>query len=45
MANKYQAREDAPFGDEIWDKLDDVVLSAAKGQLSARRILDIEGPY
>lgn len=45
MPNKYLARDDAPFGDEIWSKLDEIVVSAAKTQLSGRRILDIEGPY
>lgn len=45
MANKYLGRDDAPFGDEIWAKLDDVVISAAKSQLSGRRLLDVEGPY
>lgn len=45
MPSKYLAREDAPFGDEIWSALDAVVINAAKSQLSARKILDIEGPY
>lgn len=45
MANKYLGREDAPFGDEIWAKLDEVVISAAKAQLSGRKLLDMEGPY
>lgn len=45
MANKYLSRDDAPFGESVWEALDDVVVAAAKSQLSARRILDIEGPY
>ncbi len=45
MATDYLTREDAPFGDEIFEKLDEVVASVAKSQLSARRLLDIEGPY
>lgn len=45
MDNKYLAREDAPFGVEIWSKIDEVVIQAAKAQLSARRLLDIEGPF
>ena len=45
MSNKYQNREDAPFGEQIWGLLDNVVINAAKAQLSARKILDIEGPY
>ena len=45
MASDYLNREDAPFGEEIFAKLDQVVASVAKSQLSARRLLDIEGPY
>lgn len=45
MANKYLGRDDAPFGDEVWSRLDSVVVNAAKSQLSGRKILDIEGPY
>jgi uncharacterized linocin/CFP29 family protein len=45
MPNKYLAREDAPFGSEVWDKLDEVMKTAAKSQLVGRRLLDVEGPY
>jgi len=45
MANKYLAREDAPFGSDIWKALDDAMMEAAKGQLVGRRILELEGPY
>jgi len=45
MSNKYLGREDAPFGEEIFSKLDELVVAIAKSQLSARRLLDIEGPY
>lgn len=45
MANKYMGRDDAPFGDEIWSRLDDAVVAVARGQLSGRRLLDVEGPY
>ena len=45
MANKYLARGDAPFGDEVWSKLDEVVVSTARSQLSGRRLLEVEGPY
>ena len=45
MANKYLGREDAPFGDEIWGMLDEVVISVAKAQLSGRKLLNIEGPH
>lgn len=45
MAEKYLFREDAPFGEDVWSKLDSVMVSAAKSRLSGRRLLDIEGPY
>lgn len=45
MANKYLAREDAPFGSEIWDLLDAAMQDAAKSQLVGRRLLDVEGPF
>lgn len=45
MASDYLSREDAPFGEEIFAKLDGVVASVASAQLSARRLLHIEGPY
>jgi uncharacterized linocin/CFP29 family protein len=45
MANKYLAREDAPFGGDVWKALDDAMLEAAKAQLVGRRLLDLEGPY
>jgi len=43
--SKYLHREDAPFGPALWQKIDDTVVSAAAAQLSARRILKVEGPY
>lgn len=45
MASKFLHRDDAPFGGAIWEKIDEAVLGAAKGQLSARRLLHVEGPY
>lgn len=45
MANKYLARDDAPFGSEVWKVLDDAMVEAAKGLLVGRRLLDLEGPY
>jgi uncharacterized linocin/CFP29 family protein len=45
MASKYLGREDAPFDEKIWEALDGVVIAAAKAQLSARKLVDIEGPY
>jgi uncharacterized linocin/CFP29 family protein len=45
MANKYLAREDAPFGSETWEVLDATMVEAAKSQLVGRRLLHIEGPF
>ena len=45
MANKYLGHEDAPFGSEIWELLDDAMKQAAKGELVGRRLLDVEGPF
>jgi uncharacterized linocin/CFP29 family protein len=44
MASKYLGREDAPFEESVWEALDGVVIAAAKARLSARKLLDIEGP-
>jgi uncharacterized linocin/CFP29 family protein len=45
MANKYLGREDSPFGEDLWEKLDAAMIAAAKSQLVGRRLLDLEGPY
>lgn len=45
MANKYLAREDAPFESGIWEVLDAAMTEAAKSQLVGRRLLSLEGPY
>jgi uncharacterized linocin/CFP29 family protein len=45
MANKYLAREDAPFESAVWTLLDHTMKEVAKGQLVGRRLLETEGPY
>ncbi|HIC93077.1 MAG TPA: bacteriocin [Anaerolineae bacterium] len=45
MASKYLAREEAPIGPETWKALDAAMMEAAKGVLTGRRLLHIEGPY
>ena len=45
MANKYLAREDAPFDPAIWEMLDTAMIEAAKSELAGRRLLEIDGPY
>jgi uncharacterized linocin/CFP29 family protein len=45
MENDYLGREDAPIGTETWKALDSTMNEAARGVLTGRRMLDIEGPY
>jgi uncharacterized linocin/CFP29 family protein len=45
MENNYLGREDAPIGPETWKVLDSTMAEAARGSLTGRRMLDIEGPY
>ena len=45
MANKYLAREDTPFGAEIWEVLDAAMKQTAESQLVGRHLLDVEGPF
>jgi uncharacterized linocin/CFP29 family protein len=45
MSSQYLHREDAPFSQDFWHRLDSIVVDAAKSQLAGRRLLHIEGPY
>jgi uncharacterized linocin/CFP29 family protein len=45
MANKYLARDDAPFESAVWELLDATMQEVARSQLVGRRILDTEGPH
>ncbi len=45
MSEKYLHRDDAPFGDKVWESIDKTVIGAAKSQLCGRRLLKIQGPY
>lgn len=45
MSDKFLHRDDAPFSEKVWERIDQAVVEAAKGQLSARRVLHVEGPY
>jgi uncharacterized linocin/CFP29 family protein len=45
MENNYLGREDAPIGPETWKTLDSTMAEAAKGVLTGRRMLNLEGPY
>jgi uncharacterized linocin/CFP29 family protein len=45
MTVNLSGRSDAPFSEAVWQKIDEIVTGAARGQLSARRLLYVEGPY
>lgn len=45
MTTDFLTREDAPIGAELWVLLDETLVNAARGQLSVRRLLEIEGPF
>lgn len=45
MDNSYLGRGEAPFGKEIWGILERVMIQAAKSTLTARRIINLEGPF
>lgn len=45
MANKYLSRDEAPIGPEVWEILDNTLVSIAKSMLAGRRLLHVEGPY
>jgi len=45
MSEKFLHRDDAPFGQEVWEKIDKTVVAAATGQLSGRKLLHTQGPY
>ncbi|HPE69319.1 MAG TPA: family 1 encapsulin nanocompartment shell protein [Thermotogota bacterium] len=44
MANKYLAREDAPFDKGLWEKLDQMLVSVARSTLSLRKLFSLKGP-
>jgi uncharacterized linocin/CFP29 family protein len=45
MSEKYLHRQDAPFSEKVWEKIDETVLSAAQSQLCGRRLIPTKGPY
>lgn len=38
-------RDDSPFQEKTWQAIDEAVIGAARSQLSARKLLTIDGPY
>lgn len=45
MSDKFLHRSDALFGDKVWEKIDNTVIEAAKGQLCGRRLIKTMGPF
>lgn len=41
----YLNRDQAPFGADVWDHIDQAAAKAARDMLTARRFLDLEGPF
>ncbi len=44
MSEKFLHRDDAPFTISVWDAIDHAAKNAAAAQMSARRLLHLEGP-
>ena len=38
-------RQHAAFAEDIWTRIDEAAVKAARDRLTARRFLDVEGPY
>ncbi|MEW6442997.1 MAG: family 1 encapsulin nanocompartment shell protein [bacterium] len=45
MSDRYLQRQEAPFGDKVWQSIDEAVAGAARSILTGRRLLHVEGPY
>jgi uncharacterized linocin/CFP29 family protein len=41
----YLNRQAAPFGEDVWQRIDDAAVQAAREVLTGRRFLDVDGPY
>jgi uncharacterized linocin/CFP29 family protein len=41
----YLNRRMAPFGEDIWRRIDDAAVNAARDLLTGRRFLEVDGPY
>src|SRR5687767_6824578 len=41
----YLNRRMAPFGEEIWQRIDEAAVNAARDLLTGRRFLEVHGPY
>lgn len=41
----YLSRQMAPFGEDIWRRVDEAAVKAARDVLTGRRFLEVDGPY
>ena len=41
----YLNRRMAPFGEDIWKRIDEAAVNAARDLLTGRRFLEVDGPY
>lgn len=41
----YLNRENAPFSKDIWERIDEAAVGAAREVLTGRRFLEVDGPY
>jgi uncharacterized linocin/CFP29 family protein len=41
----YLNRQMAPFGEDIWRRIDEAAVKAARDVLTGRRFLEVDGPY
>lgn len=41
----YLNRRMAPFGEDIWNRIDEAAVNAARDVLTGRRFLEVDGPY
>src|SRR5512134_2511613 len=41
----YLNRRMAPFGEDIWRRIDEAAVNAARDLLTGRRFLEVDGPY
>jgi uncharacterized linocin/CFP29 family protein len=41
----YLNRRMVPFGDDIWNRIDEAAVKAARDVLTGRRFLEVDGPY
>ena len=41
----YLNRRMAPFGEDIWKRIDESAINAARDVLTGRRFLEVDGPY